>query len=251
MDGVKGFLIDLDGTLYQDGALIPGAKEIIEALRTTGRTVRFITNTTRKSRAMLVEDLNAMGLRVEAEEIFTAPLAAAAWLRHRGVERISLLLSGETFVEFSGFTIDDAIPQAVVVGDLGSAWNYEILNRAFRQLMQGAELVAIQKNRYWKTEGGLSLDAGPFVAALEYAAGKEAIVVGNPSRTFFERAVESMGLVPAETAMVGDDIESDVGGAQAAGLKGILVRTGKFTPKALEGSSVRPDLVLDTIADLV
>jgi phospholysine phosphohistidine inorganic pyrophosphate phosphatase len=112
--------------------------------------------------------------------------------------------------------------------------------------MDGADLIALQRNRYWRREDGLALDAGPFVAALEYASGRSATVVGKPEAGFFRLALEDLGLGPHEVAMVGDDAEADVVGAQAAGLKGILVRTGKYRPET-EG---RPDLVLESFAAL-
>ena len=139
---------------------------------------------------------------------------------------------------------------AVVIGDLGSAFGYEILNRAFRQLLDGAELIALQKNRFWMTPDGLSLDVGPFVAALEYASRREAVVVGKPARPFFETILAAAGVEPAAAAMVGDDVESDIGGALGAGLAGILVRTGKFREDALHASGVEPNAVVDSIADV-
>jgi HAD superfamily hydrolase (TIGR01458 family) len=137
-------------------------------------------------------------------------------------------------------------PDYVLVGDLGEGFTYDRLNAAFRLLVDGAQLLALQKNRYWRREDGLALDAGPFVAALEYASGKKAVVVGKPERDFFELALREMGLAPHEAAMVGDDAESDVAGAQAAGLQGFQVKTGKYHP----GDEGRPDLLLGSIAGL-
>jgi HAD superfamily hydrolase (TIGR01458 family) len=144
-----------------------------------------------------------------------------------------------------------ALPvDAVVVGDLGPDFTYDRLNAAFRLLLDGALLVALQKNRSWRTPDGLSLDVGPFVAALEYAARREAIVVGKPSRAFFETVLADVGVPPDLAAMIGDDVESDVGGALRAGLAGILVRTGKHREKAVRASGVEPTLTLDSFAEL-
>jgi HAD superfamily hydrolase (TIGR01458 family) len=139
---------------------------------------------------------------------------------------------------------------AVIVGDLGSAFGYDVLNRAFRLVMDGAELVALQRNRYWLTPDGLSLDVGPFVAALEYATGNEAYVVGKPAPPFFQTILRAARASADESAMVGDDVESDVGGAQQAGLAGILVRTGKYRENAVRASGVRPDATVDSIASV-
>jgi HAD superfamily hydrolase (TIGR01458 family) len=138
----------------------------------------------------------------------------------------------------------------VVLGDLGEAGNYETLNRVFRQVSAGAELIALQKNRYWETADGLSLDAGPFVAAIEYASGREAVVVGKPAPPFFELALGDLGVDPGRTAMVGDDVEADIGGAMEAGLPGVLVRTGKFREDRVRESGIEPTATVDSIAEV-
>ncbi len=246
---IKGLLCDLDGTVYENDRIIAGAAEALEKYRSAGLSVRFVTNTTRMPRRLLHERLSQFGVTARVEEIFTAPIAAVAWLKSAGIRRVALLLNTNTFEDFQDFETDEKAPEAVVVGDLGEEWTFARLNQAFRWLMTGAEMVAIQKNRFWKKEDGLNLDAGPFVAALEYATGKKAKVVGKPQKLFFETAVHSMGILPSQAAMIGDDIENDVGGAQIAGLQGFLVRTGKFRPQDLEHAVVEPDLIVDSIAD--
>lgn len=247
----RGVLLDLDGTVYAAGALIPGAPEAIDAIRRTALPVRFATNTTRQPRRALVERLRGFGIPVTTDDIITAPAAAVAWLRTHGVRRVALHVAAATATEFRDFTIDNDQPEAVILGDLGRGWTFDRLNRAFRQLRTGAHFVAMQKNRYWQTEGGLTLDAGPFVAALEYAAGRDAILVGKPSAAFFRGAADSMGLAATDMVVVGDDVNSDVRGAMAAGARGILVRTGKFRPTDLdqqEGPAA--DAVIDSLAVL-
>ena len=139
---------------------------------------------------------------------------------------------------------------AVIIGDLGSAFGYDVLNHAFRQVMDGAELIALQKNRYWMRADGLSLDVGPFVAAIEFAAGRDAYVVGKPAKGFFEQVLASVGVDASAAAMIGDDIESDIGGALRAGLDAILVRTGKYREDRLRESGIQPTRVVDSIADV-
>jgi len=246
-----GILFDLDGTVYQEGRAIPGAAEALESLRRRGLPFRFTTNTTRRPRAALAARLREMGIPAQAEEILSAPAAAARWLRDRGVRRAQLLLAAATFEEFSGLEIVDRAPEVVVVGDLGEGWTFPLLNQAFRNLMDGAELLAIQRNRYWHTDGGLSLDAGPFVAALEYGSGKTATLVGKPSPAFFAAAARELRLPPERIAVVGDDLESDVAGARAAGMLGIAVRTGKYRPQDEERARQAADEVLDSIADIL
>ena len=141
---------------------------------------------------------------------------------------------------------------AVVVGDLGEKWTYPKLNRAFRLLMDETAkppLVALGMTRYWRAADGLRLDVAPFVKALEHATACRTIVVGKPSPAFFQQALDIVGADAGETIMVGDDIVGDVRGAQAAGLTGVLVKTGKFRPADLDGD-IKPDAVLDSIASL-
>ena len=191
-----------------------------------------------------------MGFLETEREVQTAPSTAAEWLRARGVERIALFAPEATRADFAGFALDGASPEAVVVGDLGEAWDFAALNRAFRLLLEGATLVALQRNRYWQRGGELLLDAGPFVAALEHAAAVEAVVVGKPSPEFFRTAVASVELAPGEVVMVGDDVVNDVGAAQAVGCKGVLVRSGKYRAGDEARTGVTPDGVLDSVEGL-
>lgn len=247
---IKGVLLDLDGTLYVADTVLPGAAETVRELREKGTPYRFITNTTRVDRSGLVARLARFGIPAGEDELFTAPVAAARWLRGRRIRRLALYLPEAVRSEFTDFETSAEMPEAVVVGDLGEAWTFGLLNRAFHQLMDGAVLVALQKNRFWRTSGGLALDAGPFVAALEYASNVAATVVGKPTPEFFHLAADALG-VPHETVIVlGDDLESDVGGAQRAGLRGVLVRTGKFREETLQTSGIEPDCILDSVADL-
>jgi HAD superfamily hydrolase (TIGR01458 family) len=240
---VKGLLLDLDGTLYVGDEPVEGAREAVEKLRSSGLAVRYVTNTTRKPRRAVREHLVSLGFRVEEAEIFTPARAAAGFIG----DRSCFPLVDESLLEdLQEVALHADRPDYVLVGDLGEGFTYDRLNAAFRRLMDGAELLALQKNRYWRTDEGLSLDAGPFVAALEYASDKTATVVGKPEREFFHLAITDMGLDPGEVAMVGDDAEADVAGAQAAGLAGILVKTGKYYP----GSEGEPDLLLDSVAEL-
>jgi HAD superfamily hydrolase (TIGR01458 family) len=245
-----GLLIDLDGTVWEDGALIPGAAEAIEALRRADVPFRFLTNTTRKPRAQLVAELERLGIESSIDECFNAPAAAAIWLRAQGINRVSLLLAEASFVDFSGFFIDDDNPEAVVIGDLGRDWTFDILDRAFRAVLAGAELVALQKNRYWKTEGSFSLDAGPFVAALEFASGKEARLVGKPSRELFHTMAAELDLLPEDIAMVGDDLEADIEGSRSAGLQAVALRTGKYRSENEERLEAVATVTLDSLAGL-
>jgi HAD superfamily hydrolase (TIGR01458 family) len=252
---LRGILFDMDGVLYNSDRLIAGAVETIEWLRAQGIPHLFVTNTTSRPVAKLVEKLGAFGIPARGDEILTPVVATAQWLRTSGEGPIALFLRPSTRQEFSGVEClpDDAEDGAayVIIGDLGDLWDYRTLNRAFRLLHNNpeAKLIALGMTRYWLASDGISLDVAPFVAALEHATGRRPMVFGKPAAQFFHSAAGKLGLAGAEVLMVGDDIAADVGGAQEAGMRGALVRTGKFTPADLEGR-IRPDVVLDSVADL-
>ncbi len=247
---VRGVVLDLDGTVYEDGELIDGAGDAIAAVRAAGLGLKFATNASRHPRGTLIERLRRQGVDAAPDDVFTAPRAAAAWLVDHGMTRISLHVSPMTVEEFTRFAIDEQQPEAVVVGDLGDDWTVERLNRVFRHVMGGAQLLAIQKNRYWKHGGALCLDAGPFVAAIEYATDTRAVVAGKPSPEFFGAAAAALDIAPGQLVVVGDDVHTDVLGAQSVGARAVLVKTGKFRSADLGDSDVRPDLTLDSIGQL-
>ncbi len=241
---IKGLLLDLDGTLYVGEEPVPGAREAVERLKAAGLAIRYVTNTTRRPRRAVVEGLRALGFEATGDEVFTPARAAARMIRDKSC---LALVDGSLLEDLEGITLTEEAPDFVLVGDLGERFTYARLDAAFRCLMDGAKLVALQKNRYWRTQHALSLDAGPFVAALEYASGEQAVVVGKPEEGFFRLALEDLGLEAGEVAMVGDDAEADVAGAKKAGLLGIQVRTGKWRSDAEEREA---DLVLDSVAGL-
>ncbi len=245
---IKGLLMDLDGTLYTNDGPVEGAREALKRLDQAGVAYRFITNATHEPRRRIAAHLKALGFPAKEGAIFTPATAVAEKLRREGVGCYPLL-DGSLLEDLEGIHITDDSPGCVLVGNLGEGFTYKRLDAAFRHLMAGADLIALSKNRYWQKAGGeLSLDAGPFVAALEYASGKRSIGVGKPERAFFELALEYLGLPSTDVAMVGDDPELDVGGAQGAGLRAILVETGRYRPGA--ESPFRPDLVLGSVAQL-
>jgi HAD superfamily hydrolase (TIGR01458 family) len=243
----RALLLDLDGVLYVEDEPIPGAVDAVAELRRAGLRLRFVTNTTARSRSRTLEKLDRLGFAVSENELVTPAALAVRHCAERGHRRVALVMNDEVKRDFAELEETGEEPDAVIVGDLGSAFGYEVLNRAFRAVMDGAELVALQKNRYWLTADGLALDVGPFVAALEYASGQEAYVVGKPSPFFFELVLADLGVEVASAAMVGDDVEADIGGALRAGLAGILVRTGKYRPGAAEAAGIEPTATVDSI----
>jgi len=239
---INGVLVDLAGVVYQGEALLPGAEQALSRLKQRISRVRYLTNTTRSTRRLLVERLRRLGLTIEDKEVFSAPQAARQLLQQRGL-RPFLLVHPDLIPEFEEFSIAD--PNAVVIGDAGTALTYDKLNQAFRLLMKDAPLIVMGRNRYFREGNALSLDAGPFAAALEYAAGIHAEVVGKPDPEFFHLALTDLGCPPSEAVMIGDDVRDDVCGAVEAGLRGILVRTGKYR----EGDEKQLTTPAATVAD--
>jgi len=243
MHRIKGILFDIGGVLYVGDTVIEGATETIASLRQK-YPVRFLTNTTRKTPASILKKLEAFGFQIDQKELFTALSATRAFLEAREATMLPVM-TDEAEAYFAAFLSER--PNFVVVGDAYTNFDYPHLNRAFRALQNGAGLIAAAKNRYFKDDDGvLSMDAGGFVEALEFASGKQAMIIGKPSETFFHLAVASMGLKPHEVLMVGDDIESDIKGAQDAGLKTALVKTGKFQKSDLD-KGITPDLLIEDI----
>lgn len=252
LSGVRAFLIDLDGVLYVGDDAIPGAREAVQRLRDAGLALRFVTNTTAHSRSSTLTKLHRLGFAIDDTQLVTPAVLAVRHCQEAGHTRVALVMNDEVKEDFA--ELEDAGPdagvEAVVIGDLGAAFGYDVLNHAFRQVVDGAELVALQKNRYWMRADGLALDAGAFVAAIEYASGREAYVVGKPSAGFFEQVLGGLGVAPRQAAMVGDDVEADIGGALRSGVAGVLVRTGKYRADAVRQSGIRPTATVDSIADV-
>jgi len=246
MSDFQAILLDLSGVLYEGSKVIPGAVDMVNQARERQLILRFVTNTATKSSLQILAQLDTMGIPVSIEELFTAPMAAQAYIREHQLNPYALVHPSIQ----QDFTSGDEKYNVVVLGDAREGLNYHNLNRAFRLCMEGAPLIAIGMNKYFKDDGGLMLDAGPFVHALEWAASTQAIIMGKPSVAFFEQVVNSTGLSADQCLMVGDDVISDVQGALDAGLQGCLVRTGKYQSgdeQQLTGSA----RVIDSIAQLL
>ena len=243
-----GVLLDLGGVVFTGDEAIAGSVAALARLRGAAVAVRFLTNTTRSPRRALVDKLRRLGIATEPDDIFTPAFAA----RHALAGRTPHLLVHPSLVEDFAEHDERGAADVVLVGDVGEAFTYAALNTALRALEDGAALMALARNRVFQdADGRPSLDAGPFVAALEYASAKQAEVIGKPSRAFFDAARASLGTEAPETVMIGDDVEGDVGGALAAGLAGVLVRTGKYKDGDEGRIEPEPTAVHDDLAAAV
>lgn len=249
---MRAFLIDLDGVLYVGKSPIKGAKECLQLMEDHGYSYRFVSNSTRRCRASVAERLKGLGYDVPADYIFTPPLAAIDHMKKTGKDRCFLLTMGDVRKDFeaSGVNVAEKDVDYVVIGDAGPEFTFERLNKALRLILDGAEILALEKDKYWMEPEGLVLSTGPFVAALEYATGRKALLMGKPSPEFFSLALKDLGARPEDAAMIGDDIMTDVAGAQRLGMRGILVKTGKYREDLAKAAGVTSDLTLESIANL-
>jgi HAD superfamily hydrolase (TIGR01458 family) len=251
---MTAILLDIDGVLHVSGEAIPGAAEAVRALRADGHRLGFVTNNTTRARQTLAHELRGMGIELDEEEITTTPLAAGRLLQGKRVLALTMAAVHEDLARHVELVEEDA--EVVLVGgadetdETARVFGYASLNRAFAALQDGARLVCLHKNRWWQTSRGPLLDSGAFVAGLEYAADVEAAVVGKPTRAYFEAALGELGADPPDAIMVGDDLEADVRGGKGVGMRGVLVRTGKFREEALAAADPEPDAVVDSIADV-
>ncbi len=248
---IHGALFDLEGVLYIGGYPLPGSREALLSLRAAGIPMRFITNSTRTTRSAMVNRLARMGLEVPLQHLFSPVVAARNYLISRKLTP-HLLVHADIRGEFADLL--GPRPDVVLLGDAGLGFTYEALNQCFRLLMNGLPLVSMGSNRYFRESQVFSLDVGPFMAALEYAAELEAVVLGKPSPEFFQAAVNQLELPTQDVMMIGDDAEMDVCGALEAGLRAALVRTGKYRPgdeQRVEAAGGRVFNDLDAVVDYI
>ena len=250
---MAAILLDIDGVFHVSGTPIAGAAEAVSTLRERGHRLRFVTNTTVRTRADIASELRSFDVEIADDELQTTSAAAVRALRGR---RVLALTMPSVVGDLDGLDLVGEDADVVLVGgadegdETGRVFSFMNLARAFAELQSGADLYCLHKNRWWQTSRGPLLDSGAFVAGLEYAAGVEAIVIGKPSPMYFEAALAALGAEPKLAWMVGDDIEADIAGAQRFGMRTALVRTGKFRPDDLERSGVTPDIVVNSLAEL-
>jgi HAD superfamily hydrolase (TIGR01458 family) len=250
---MAAILLDVDGVLHVSGDPIAGAAAAVRRLRDDGHRIRFVTNSTTRSRAQLAEHLRTIGIELDEEELQTTGVVANETLSGKRVLALTMpgILDDLAGLQLVGMNVDAVLLGGADEGpEAGRVFSYLNLNRAFHELDAGADLYCLHKNKWWQTSDGARLDAGAFVAGLEYAADTEATVLGKPSTPYFEAALRALDAEPGLTWMVGDDLEGDCMGASRHGMRTILVRTGKFRPDDVERSTVQPDGIISSIAQL-
>jgi HAD superfamily hydrolase (TIGR01458 family) len=250
LTGIHGLLIDLDGVLYVGETPVPGAQDVLKRLTAEEIPRRYITNTTTRTAFSVIQKLQRLGFDVHEDEVFSPITATIQYLKNLGKPSVNPIVRDSVLPAFVDFPRNGERPDYVVIGDIGAAWSYPLVNTIFSQLQAGAELIAMHKNKFFQGEEGLQVDIGAFVAGLEYVSGKEAKVIGKPTRNFFELALESLQLPASEVAMIGDDIETDIGGGKDSGMYGVLVKTGKYRKGCEKDAKYSPDCIVDSFSNL-
>lgn len=250
---VKGLLLDIYGVLVNSTAHgtepIEGSIEAVEQLKNAGFPVRFCSNESQLPQIEVVKKLQNAGFPVEAHELFT-PIQQMKQVLQKENLRPHLLVHRDAEKAFADINQED--PNCVVLGDAADDFSYEAMNSAFNVLLKSPKLFSMGYGKFYKNNNGLVLDVGSYAKAFEYACGIQSTVVGKPSSEYFLAAVNDLNLDPSDVAMIGDDIVSDVGGAQKCGMRGIQVRTGKFRPSKDEPhESVNPDGYVDNLSQAI
>jgi HAD superfamily hydrolase (TIGR01458 family) len=221
-DDTELFILDVDGVLVYDSKIVPGAKEAIMRLRSAGKHIRLLTNDSRSSRNSRAQELRSHGYDFPAEHIYTASYITARYLESLGSPPTLLLTSGSAIDDFRNIPLVSKNPEYVVIGDFFDLYSQETLQNAFDAVMNGAKLIATQKNRYCPGHNN-AIDIGFWVAGLEYSTGTKAKVMGKPSADSYQAVINDVGMVPTQAAMVSDDWASDLTGAHQLGLVTILI----------------------------
>ena len=245
---IKGALIDIDGTVQFNRVAIPGAAEAIAFLRRSGIPFQFITNNDSHTPAMLAEILTSLGIPAVEEDITSTLNAGAAYAKEYG-GRVFPLMMSDVAGEYIKLGKPEDPVRFVVVGDPRESLTFENVNTALRFLLEGAELISLQPAGRFITEIGLQVDTGAVTAMLEYASDKKAILIGKPQPMLFQIALKKLGVDTSQVVVIGDDIRADVAGAEALGMKSILVRTGMY-PYIESSNGYKPTITLDSIAEL-
>lgn len=222
---IQAIFLDISGVLIDGTKPIQGAVASFNKLQSTSLPVRLVTNTSRKPKNAIVTELQQLGFQVNAAQVFSAASAAKDYVIQQRL-RPYCLVHHNLKKDFAD--IDQNQPNAVVIGDAEHDFTYANLDKAFQLCHQGAPLIGIGGNKYFKIGNQFHLDSGSFVHMIEHAADCKAVVMGKPSKDFFDLVIADVGIDPEHILMVGDDVRGDVQGAIDAGMQGCLVRTGKY-----------------------
>ncbi len=247
---IKGLLFDLDGVFYVSNRILDGANATIEWVNKNKLFYKFITNTTTLSRKDIAYKLKKLGLKICEEDIISANYAGACYLKKIKPRSCKLILTDSAKYDYQEFKIQKENPEFIIIGDIGSEWNYDLMNELLNDILNGSKIIALHKGRYFQTDNGLNIDTGAFIAGLEYVTNTSSHVIGKPSKSFFDLAIRDFNLPYHNICMVGDDLYNDIESANNLGLFSTLVKTGKYRKNLFEQSDIKPNLTIESIAHL-
>lgn len=247
MKEIRPLLIDFDGVIKIGNEIAPDAKEFFEFIEKNEIPACILSNSTLRTSELMKNFLLENGLRLDIPA-FTAFDVTLEYVK-KNYSKVKVYCRDYLIHHFKDL-IDEKNPQAVVIGDIGNRWDYDTMNEIFRYVMNGAEIIAMHKNKFWQPEGKLILDAGAFITAIEYATGKQATVIGKPSPLYFKTAIEKLGFnFQNGFLMIGDDLENDILAAQKIGGTGILILTGKT--KVSDIQEAKPDFIVKSLNEVI
>ena len=250
---IKGILCDIAGTIEFKKKPIEGAIDTINFLRNKGVKIVFLTNTDSRTPAAIYKLLKNYGFTVEPQDIFTPIVAIKEFLKNEPEKSVYFLTTTDVKEVFSSFKqiSSDEQPDIVVMGDFSDDWRVERLDQVFKYVLNGATLIGTQGNRFYLDNGGNPcIDTGAFIRMIGNAAQKPYSILGKPSKEYFHLALSKIGLKPDEVIILGDDIESDIKGGNNAGIRSIMVKTGKGENYSKKKGDIIPFMTIDSIKDL-
>lgn len=262
---IGGVLFDIDGVLVTSWAPIAGAAQTLRALADHQIARTYLTNTTTRTRVQIADLLTDAGMDVSADEVITAAVLTADYVRDRYPDaRCFLVNSGAIGEDMQGIDVvysnevrdrEPERPDVILLGGAGPEYDHVTLSRVYDWMAQGVPVVAMHRSTAWNTTEGLRIDTGMYLIGMEETSGRKATAVGKPAPEGFLASANRLGVDPEEMYMVGDDLNNDVLAAQVVGMAGVLVRTGKFRQDTLDRwaadeFAMQPNFVVDSVADL-
>ena len=245
----RGFLFDLNGVFYEDENIISGANETIDWLKKNSIPYKFISNNSTLSRKLFVEKLKKIGLNISISDVITSNYAGVLTIKKMGLKNCKLIMTEDAKLDYKKFQLQNKKIDAIVIGDIGEKWSFSLMNELMNDVINGAEIIALHKGKYYQSQGKLKIDCGAFVAGLEYSTSKKAISIGKPKKSFFDLAAFDLGT--NKICIVGDDLHNDIEGGQKMGYKTILVKTGKYRQNIFDKSKIKPDFCIPSIMELI
>lgn len=240
-------LIDFDGVIKLGNKIAPDAKEFFDFIEEEKIPICIFSNSTLKTAELIQEFLNQNSLLIPIPTLTAFDVTVQYVKNH--YKKVKVYCRDYLIHHFDGL-ISDSNPDAVVIGDIGDNWNFDTMNEIFTYVINGADIVAMHKNKFWKPKDKLILDAGAFISAIEIATDKQSILIGKPSPIYFKTAIKYLGFAPdSDFYMIGDDLENDIIASQIIGGRGILILTGKT--KVEDFKDVRPNYIVNNLLEVI